>query len=101
MSRKEKTCPVAPYGIYDTAVHVALLLLGTDRGNVVSDESEECEHLGDAVENLWEKMLEKVGAVFGEKLKHHGVWVQADKMQKTQGVGVTEAFPVMGGTLRH
>lgn len=68
MSRKEKTCPASPNGICDTTVHVARLLRGSRRGDVVVAESEECDYLADDVENLWEKTLEKVGAVLAERL---------------------------------
>lgn len=67
VSRRDKTCLASPKGFCDASVHLATLLVHADEGSVVLNESGKCECLADAVENLWEKWLEKTREVAGER----------------------------------
>jgi hypothetical protein len=63
-SRKFRICPASPNTFCNATVHVATLVTGA--GSTVVQQGRECEYLADAVENLWEKMLEKAGGVVGK-----------------------------------
>jgi hypothetical protein len=60
-SRKNRMCPESPGSFCNATVHTANVLGITADGNSVLEESAECEYLADAVEDLWEKVLETVG----------------------------------------
>ncbi|KAF1915126.1 hypothetical protein BDU57DRAFT_576452 [Ampelomyces quisqualis] len=61
-ARRNKNFPASPTSFRNTAVYVATLIGGCEGGAaVVVERSEECEYLADAMEDLWEKVLTKVG----------------------------------------
>lgn len=65
-ARKSKLCPASPTSFCNTAVYIATLT-GTSEGggDIVIEQGEECEYLADAVEDLWERVLMKVGEETG------------------------------------
>jgi hypothetical protein len=65
-ARKYKNCDAAPAGFCDSAVHTAILIAGSESEWRVLETSEERECLVDAVEELWENVLDKAGELCGE-----------------------------------
>lgn len=55
-------------GFCKTITHTAILLglIASARGWTVLEKSDECEYLGDAVEDLWNRVMEKVGGIVGK-----------------------------------
>jgi hypothetical protein len=62
-ARKLRVCPASPNSFCNASVHVATLVAGAA---AVVLQGKESEFLADAVEDLWEKVLEKTGVVAGE-----------------------------------
>jgi hypothetical protein len=65
-SRKNRMCLASPSSFCNDTVHTANLFGITADGSTVLQESAECEYLADAVEDLWEKVLETVGEQAGK-----------------------------------
>jgi hypothetical protein len=62
-ARKLRVCPASPNSFCNASVHVATLVAGA---TAVVLQGKESEFLADAVEDLWEKVLGKMGVVAGE-----------------------------------
>jgi hypothetical protein len=65
-ARKEKNWPASPTGFCSAPVCVATLLGMSEEGAVIVEKSTECEFLADAVEDLWDRVGVRMGAVAGE-----------------------------------
>jgi hypothetical protein len=53
--------PASPANLCEGTVHVMCLVAGSSDGIMVVARSSACEYLADAVEDLWEQVLLKIG----------------------------------------
>jgi hypothetical protein len=65
-ARKEKNSPASPTSFCSAPVCVATLLGMSEEGAVIVEKSTGCEFLTDAVEDLWDRVGVRMGAVAGE-----------------------------------
>jgi hypothetical protein len=63
---KEKNSPASPTDFCSAVRCVATLLGISEEGAVIVEKSAECEFLADAVEDLWDRVGVRTGAVAGE-----------------------------------